>query len=89
MEPCQELIAGEVGYFTASIKNGKDTQVGDTVTGADRPAVEALPGYRPARAMAVSYTHLDVYKRQVPAWPAGPPSVPCRRRAGVPLATGG
>ena len=51
MEPCQELIAGEVGYFTASIKNVKDTQVGDTVTGADRPAVEALPGYRPARAM--------------------------------------
>ena len=51
MEPCQELIAGEVGYFTASIKNVKDTQVGDTVTGADRPADEALPGYRPARAM--------------------------------------
>ena len=51
MEPCQELIAGEVGYFTASIKNVKDTQVGDTVTGADRPAAEALPGYRPARAM--------------------------------------
>ena len=51
MEPCGELIAGEVGYFTASIKNVKDTQVGDTVTGADRPAAEALPGYRPARAM--------------------------------------
>ena len=51
MEPCNELIAGEVGYFTASIKNVKDTQVGDTVTGADRPAAEALPGYRPARAM--------------------------------------
>ena len=51
LEPCQELIAGEVGYFTASIKNVKDTQVGDTVTGADRPAAEALPGYRPARAM--------------------------------------
>ena len=40
-----------MGYFTASIKNVKDTQVGDTVTGADRPAAEALPGYRPARAM--------------------------------------
>ena len=51
MEPCQELIAGEVGYFTASIKNVKDTQVGDTVTEAGRPAAEALPGYRPARAM--------------------------------------
>ena len=51
LEPCDELIAGEVGYFTASIKNVKDTQVGDTVTEADRPAAEALPGYRPARAM--------------------------------------
>ncbi len=51
LEPCKELIAGEVGYFTASIKNVKDTQVGDTVTEADRPAAEALPGYRPARAM--------------------------------------
>ena len=51
MEPCGELIAGEVGYFTASIKNVKDTQVGDTVTEAGRPAAEPLPGYRPARAM--------------------------------------
>ena len=51
LEPCKELIAGEVGYFTASIKNVKDTQVGDTVTGAERPAVQALPGYRPARPM--------------------------------------
>ena len=51
MESCKELIAGEVGYFTASIKNVKDTQVGDTITGADKPAAEPLPGYRPARAM--------------------------------------
>ena len=51
LEPCRELIAGEVGYFTASIKNVKDTQVGDTVTGAERPAAEPLPGYRPARPM--------------------------------------
>ncbi|MDD5938398.1 MAG: translation elongation factor 4, partial [Clostridiales bacterium] len=51
MEPCQELIAGEVGYLTASIKNVKDTRVGDTVTGAENPAGEALPGYRPAQAM--------------------------------------
>ena len=51
LEPCGELIAGEVGYFTASIKNVKDTQVGDTVTGADNPAAEPLPGYRPARPM--------------------------------------
>ena len=51
LEPCQELSAGEVGYFTASIKNVKDTRVGDTVTGAASPAAEALPGYRPAQAM--------------------------------------
>ena len=51
LEPCDELAAGDVGYFTASIKNVADTQVGDTVTGAERPAAEALPGYRPARPM--------------------------------------
>ena len=45
------LTAGEVGWFTASIKNVKDTRVGDTITGRDRPAPEALPGYRPAQAM--------------------------------------
>ena len=51
MEPAAELAAGEVGWFTASIKNVKDTSVGDTITGSDAPAVEALPGYRPAQAM--------------------------------------
>ena len=51
LEPCEELSAGDVGYFTASIKNVADTQVGDTVTGAARPAAQALPGYRPARPM--------------------------------------
>ena len=51
LDPCDELAAGDVGYFTASIKNVADTQVGDTVTGAERPAAEALPGYRPARPM--------------------------------------
>ena len=51
LEPCDELSAGDVGYFTASIKNVADTQVGDTVTLASRPATEALPGYRPARPM--------------------------------------
>ncbi len=51
LEPCDELAAGDVGYFTASIKNVADTQVGDTVTLAERPAAEALPGYRPARPM--------------------------------------
>ena len=53
-EPCDVLQAGEVGYFTASIKNVKDTQVGDTITGADDPAEEALPGYRPAQSMVYS-----------------------------------
>ncbi|MCL2580240.1 MAG: translation elongation factor 4 [Oscillospiraceae bacterium] len=51
MIPCDELKAGEVGYFTASIKTVKDTQVGDTVTGTERPAGEALPGYRKAMPM--------------------------------------
>ena len=51
LDPCGELAAGDVGYFTASIKNVSDTQVGDTVTAALRPAAEPLPGYRPARPM--------------------------------------
>ena len=51
MGPCETLTAGEVGYFTASIKNVKDTRVGDTITEAARPAAEPLPGYRPAQAM--------------------------------------
>ena len=51
MEPCGELTAGEVGWFTASIKNVKDTRVGDTITGVECPADEALPGYRPAQPM--------------------------------------
>ncbi|MGI6404197.1 MAG: translation elongation factor 4 [Oscillospiraceae bacterium] len=51
LNPCEELRAGEVGYFTASIKNVKDTQVGDTVTGVQRPASEPLPGYRKAMPM--------------------------------------
>ncbi|MBR7055955.1 MAG: translation elongation factor 4 [Oscillospiraceae bacterium] len=45
------LRAGEVGCFTASIKNVKDTRVGDTVTGTANPAAAPLPGYRPARPM--------------------------------------
>ena len=51
LDPCDELGTGDVGYFTASIKNVADTQVGDTVTLSERPAAEALPGYRPARPM--------------------------------------
>lgn len=51
MEPCDRLTAGEVGYFTASIKNVQDTRVGDTVTEVSNPATEALPGYRPVLPM--------------------------------------
>ena len=49
--PEEGLYAGEVGYLTASIKNVRDTQVGDTVTLAASPAAQPLPGYRPARQM--------------------------------------
>ena len=49
--PCEELTAGMVGYITASIKNLKDTAVGDTVTDADRPCAEALPGYKKVQSM--------------------------------------
>ena len=44
--PCDELTAGMVGYFTASIKNIRSARVGDTVTDADNPCAEALPGYK-------------------------------------------
>lgn len=49
--PCDELSAGMVGYITASIKNVRDTRVGDTVTDADRPCAEALPGYKKVNPM--------------------------------------
>ena len=49
--PCEELSAGLVGYVTASIKNVQDTRVGDTVTNADRPCAEALPGYKKVNPM--------------------------------------
>lgn len=48
---CDELTAGMVGYVTASIKNVKDTTVGDTITDADRPCAEALPGYKKVNSM--------------------------------------
>ena len=51
MESASELSAGEVGWFTASIKTVKDTRVGDTITGVERPTAEPLPGYRPAQSM--------------------------------------
>mgnify|MGYP000286808852 CR=1 FL=1 len=51
LTPCDQLQAGEVGYLTASIKTVQDTRVGDTVTLAERPTAEALPGYRQVKPM--------------------------------------
>ena len=50
-EPCDRLQAGQVGDLTASIKNVQHTEVGDTITGAEKPAGEPLPGYRKAQSM--------------------------------------
>ena len=50
-EPASELSSGEVGYITASIKAVKDARVGDTITRADNPASEPLPGYRAVQPM--------------------------------------
>ena len=52
--PIGQLSAGDVGYVTASIKNVRDARVGDTITEADRPTEEALPGYKPAIPMVYS-----------------------------------
>ncbi len=49
--PCEELSAGMVGYITASLKNVKDTRVGDTITDAARPCSEPLPGYKKVQSM--------------------------------------
>ncbi len=49
--PCDELSAGMVGYFTASIKNVRDTMVGDTVTDNANPCAEPLPGYKKVNPM--------------------------------------
>ncbi len=49
--PCEELSAGMVGYLTASIKNVRDTMVGDTITDDERPCSEALPGYKKVQSM--------------------------------------
>ncbi len=51
---CNVLSAGEVGYVCASMKSISDTTVGDTITSADNPAEEALPGYRQANPMVFS-----------------------------------
>ena len=49
--PCEELSAGFVGYLTASIKNVRDTRVGDTVTESSRPCAKPLPGYKKVNPM--------------------------------------
>ncbi|MBP5471440.1 MAG: elongation factor 4, partial [Lachnospiraceae bacterium] len=49
--PCDELSAGMVGYITASIKNVRDTAVGDTITNAEQPCAEPLPGYKKVQSM--------------------------------------
>ena len=49
--PCDELSAGMVGYITASIKNVKDTAVGDTITNSENPCAEPLPGYKKVHSM--------------------------------------
>ena len=54
MKPADSLGAGEVGYLTASIKTISDTRVGDTVTGAENPAAEPLPGYKTCQPMVFS-----------------------------------
>ena len=54
MEPCDVLTTGDVGYFTASIKNVGDMTVGDTVTEFDNPAAEPLPGYKKVLSMVFS-----------------------------------
>ena len=54
LTPTESLGAGEVGYITASIKTVADTRVGDTITGVENPARQALPGYRPVQPMVYS-----------------------------------
>ncbi len=49
--PCEELSAGMVGYITASLKNVKDTRVGDTITNTEHPCDEPLPGYKKVNSM--------------------------------------
>ncbi|MBP3313993.1 MAG: elongation factor 4 [Oscillospiraceae bacterium] len=54
MVPAESLGAGEVGYLTASIKTVSDTRVGDTITGAENPTSEPLPGYKTVQPMVFS-----------------------------------
>ena len=59
LSPCAELGPGCVGYLTASIKNVRDTAVGDTITHLSRPAAEPLPGYKKASPMVFSGIYPD------------------------------
>jgi len=64
-EPVPSLEAGEVGYVIAGVKRVSDTKIGDTITNADRPAGEPLPGYREAQSVVFSSlypSHSDDYK---------------------------
>ena len=63
--PCSDLSAGMVGYFTASIKNIRDARVGDTVTEAERPCDEALPGYKKAQSMV----YAGIYPQDTSKYP--------------------
>ena len=63
--PCEELSAGEVGYVTASIKEIRDSRVGDTITGAARPCEESLPGYKEPQPMV----YCGIYPADTPRYP--------------------
>ena len=63
--PCEELSAGMVGYITASLKNVKDTRVGDTVTNAAHPCTEPLPGYKKVNPMV----YCGLYPADVAKYP--------------------
>ena len=60
MQPCDSLVAGEVGYVATGLKTVRECRVGDTITTKDRPAGAPLPGYRPAKPMVfVSFYPVD------------------------------
>jgi GTP-binding protein LepA len=65
LEVSEVLEAGEVGWFTASIRDIHDAQVGDTVTGANRPTLEPFPGYKPAQPVVFS----GLYPTDTTAYP--------------------
>ena len=65
LEPAKQLEAGEVGYFTASIKDVHETQIGDTVTSVENPAAKPLPGYRKVSSMVYCGIYTDG-RQQIP-----------------------